>query len=289
MLGIVQLHPQGAPPPMKRAITCMCVLLSLCLQAQEPLTNETIIKLVKAGIGEEVVMGMVNQQAGKYALSADDVIALKRAGESDKVVAAMIFRGGAAGTAAVPSGATGDIPSQPVAAVSNNLPSSPSVDGASIRVYVSDSQSWEIRGGWSAGGNKRSWSGGGYQAGGARPQTAEIIKTFNQRCPEVTVTNNVEKADFAVLLDHEGGKGYARRRNKIVVFNRAGDGIFSDSTRSLGNSVKDACEAILKTADYHGPNEANVPSPAAASTFIPAGPAVASSSKGLMELTFIST
>jgi hypothetical protein len=78
-----------------------------------------------------------------------------------------------------------------------------------------------------------------------RPQTTEIMKTFNQRCPEVAVTNNVAKADFDVTLDHEGGKGYLHRRNKIVVFNRDGDDIFTGSTRELGNSVKDACQAIL--------------------------------------------
>jgi hypothetical protein len=78
-----------------------------------------------------------------------------------------------------------------------------------------------------------------------RPQTTEIMKTFNQRCPEVAVTNNVAKADFSVTLDHEGGKGYLHRRNKIVVFNRDGDDIFADSTRELGNAVKDACQAML--------------------------------------------
>jgi len=118
------------------------------------------------------------------------------------------------------------------------------------RVYVADSESWEMIGGWGMSGNRNangsgSVSGGGYTAGGARPQTAEIIKTFNQRCSNVTITNNVQKADFAVILDHEGGKGLVHRRNKIAVFNRDGDVIFSDSTRELGNSVKDACQAIL--------------------------------------------
>lgn len=122
-----------------------------------------------------------------------------------------------------------------------------------IRVYVTDSQSWEMRGGWAISGNRNadgsgSISGGGYEAGGARPQTAEIIKTFNQKCPEVTITSDVQKADFAVTLDHEGGKGYLRHRNKIVVFNREGDDIFSDSTRELGNSVKNACTAILSAS-----------------------------------------
>ena len=63
---------------------------------------------------------------------------------------------------------------------------------------------------------------------------------------QYTVTNNKERANFAVLLDHEGGKGVLRHRNKIAVFNRDGDAIFSDSTRELGNAVKDACAAIAK-------------------------------------------
>jgi hypothetical protein len=81
-------------------------------------------------------------------------------------------------------------------------------------------------------------------SGGARPQTAEIMKTFGERCP-VIVTNNRDRADFVVMLDHEGGKGWARKDNKVVVFNKAGDMIYSCSTRSLGNGVKDACQAIL--------------------------------------------
>ena len=130
------------------------------------------------------------------------------------------------------------------------------------RVYVADSESWEMTGGWGMSGNRNangsgSISGGGYTAGGARPQTAEIIKTFNQRCSNVTITNNVQKADFAVILDHEGGKGLVHRRNKIAVFNRDGDVIFSDSTRELGNSVKDACQAIL--AAPLRPREASAP------------------------------
>lgn len=136
------------------------------------------------------------------------------------------------------------------------------------RVYVADSESWEMTGGWGMSGNRNAngsggVSGGGFTAGGARPQTAEIIKTFNQRCSNVTITNNVQKADFAVILDHEGGKGLVHRRNKIAVFNRDGDVIFSDSTRELGNSVKDACQAILTAPPR--PREASAPSPSAQS------------------------
>jgi len=62
---------------MKHTIACVISLfLSLTLNAQEPLNNETILKLVKAGIGEDVIVSMVNQQPGKYSLSTDDIIAL---------------------------------------------------------------------------------------------------------------------------------------------------------------------------------------------------------------------
>ena len=127
-------------------------------------------------------------------------------------------------------------------------PSTPAVAGdGKTRVFVTDSQSWETRGGSSAGGNKNGWGASSWMAGGARPQTAEIIKTLNQRCPELTVTNNLAKANFVLTLDHEGGKGLLQHRNKIAVFNSDGDDIFSNSTRELGSAVKDACQAMLSS------------------------------------------
>ena len=96
------------------------------------------------------------------------------------------------------------------------------------RVFVTQSDSWQVKG----------------RTGGAAPQTAEIIKTFAASCPAVMVTNNREKADYIVELDHEGGKGWARRDNKVAVFNKDGDLVYSGSTRTLGAGVKDACSAI---------------------------------------------
>jgi len=114
--------------------------------------------------------------------------------------------------------------------------------GGKIRVFISDSKSWEVHGG--VGGSEDAF--GGASSGGARPQTAEIVKTFGDRCPQVTVTIKQERADYVVLLDHEGGKAATKRDNKVAVFNREGDSIFTTSTRSLGNAVKGACAAILK-------------------------------------------
>jgi hypothetical protein len=130
-----------------------------------------------------------------------------------------------------------------------STPTSPQSDSERARVFVTDSESWEMSG--ASGG-----SSGGFASethGGARPQTAEIIKTFGERCPGV-VTNNIQsKTDYVVVLDHEGGKGYLRHRNKVAVFNRvSGDSVVSKSTLSLGGSVQAACEAITADWTAHG-------------------------------------
>jgi len=108
------------------------------------------------------------------------------------------------------------------------------------RVYVSDSNSWESSGGFTA---SRGSAAGSF-SGGARPQTVEVIKTFGERCPGVVVTMEKAKADYIVLFDREGGKGYARKRDKIAVFKKEGDVLYSGSTRSVGNAVQDSCSAI---------------------------------------------
>lgn len=132
------------------------------------------------------------------------------------------------------------------------------------RVFITDSQSWEISG---AGGGSAAGFGGASH-GGARPQTAEIIKTFGERCPEVIVNNIQEKTDYIVLLDHEGGKSILQHRNKVAVFARvSGDSVVSKSTMSLGGSVQEACQAIHKDWADHG---AAIRTATAAATIKPA-------------------
>jgi hypothetical protein len=133
-----------------------------------------------------------------------------------------------------------------------------SVAAEKPRVYISDSKSWQISGG--VGGTTDGFGGGG--SGGDRPQTAEIIKTFGERCPGVIINNKKEKADYIVLLDHEGGKEAIFKDNKVVVFNKDGDSIMSHSTRSLGNAVKDACTSIASDWPKQAMKAASAPAQA---------------------------
>ncbi len=119
------------------------------------------------------------------------------------------------------------------------------------RVFITESQSWSSSGSGGIGAGVIVGAGGVITAqprgrGGARPQTAEIIKTFNEKCGGCVVTMNKEKADYVIILDHEGGKGFLRHDNKFALFNKDGDAIRSGSTRSLGTAVKEACEALTK-------------------------------------------
>jgi hypothetical protein len=183
------------------------------------ITNARVVQMTKMGLDDDVIVARIKHGTCEFQLSDTDLVELKKDGVSSKVVAAMMDMAPTAVTPLEPS------------------------DGK-VRVFVTDSESWEMRGGGGGGGNSNVWGASSSFSGGARPQTAEIIKTLNERCPQFTVTNTLGKANFVIVLDHEGGKGLLRHRNKIAVFNHNGDDIFSDSTRELGNAVKDACIAM---------------------------------------------
>jgi hypothetical protein len=89
---------KGIPMPLRR-IAVSLVIVSFAAYGQALLDNAAVRKLVKSGAGEQTIVAAINQQPGKYALSTDDLIALKKAGVSDGILAAMILRNGAASPA----------------------------------------------------------------------------------------------------------------------------------------------------------------------------------------------
>jgi tetratricopeptide (TPR) repeat protein len=80
---------------MKRArgIFWLLVVLSLLSSgafAAEVLTNDSILTMVKTGLGEEVIIGKIRISQGQYALATNDILTLKSDGVSDKIIQAMI-------------------------------------------------------------------------------------------------------------------------------------------------------------------------------------------------------
>jgi hypothetical protein len=68
--------------------------LALCLgtaaAAQDVLTNDMVVALVGAGLGEQTIVAKIKASANSFDVSGDKLIALKRQGLSDAVIAAMI-------------------------------------------------------------------------------------------------------------------------------------------------------------------------------------------------------
>jgi hypothetical protein len=75
-------------------------LLSLQAQAQQsaeaPLTNASIIKLVRAGFKEKTVIALVRTRPAQFDLAPDRLIELKRSGVSESIILNMVARGDAA-------------------------------------------------------------------------------------------------------------------------------------------------------------------------------------------------
>lgn len=81
--------------------------------AQEAMSNEGVIKLVQSGMSEELIVNVIKQQPGTYVLGATELVALKEAGVSEKLIAAMLDKGRtptAAETAAAAVQKKGSIP-----------------------------------------------------------------------------------------------------------------------------------------------------------------------------------
>jgi hypothetical protein len=97
---------------------------ALAATAQQTMNNDAVIKMIKAGLSDDIIVGSISSQPGQYDTSADGLIALKAAGASDKVVGAMITK--ASGASAAPASAA--------APAANGLP--PGID--EIGVYMKD-------------------------------------------------------------------------------------------------------------------------------------------------------
>lgn len=93
---------------MKYVRFTLTLALLAGLKAQEPLTNAAIVKMVKAGLSEDIIVSMVKSQPAQYSISPDQLIGLKAAGVSDKIVAVIVEKsaGGSAPGAPTASGAT---------------------------------------------------------------------------------------------------------------------------------------------------------------------------------------
>lgn len=89
---------------MRKCVFALLILV-VCpfLVAQQAMNNDAVIKLVKAGLSDDVIVSTINASPGTYDTSTNGLIALKTAGVSDKVIAAIVVRAAAPPAPAVAS------------------------------------------------------------------------------------------------------------------------------------------------------------------------------------------
>ncbi len=81
------------PVLVRRTLPFTVLIFCMTLAAfagENSLTNDAIVKMVGAGIGEDVIIAMIKSEPGRYNLTADSIIALHKADVSDRILAAML-------------------------------------------------------------------------------------------------------------------------------------------------------------------------------------------------------
>jgi hypothetical protein len=73
-------------------VVVVLVFFSTAGHAQQRLGNQDVVKMVKAGLAEEVVLNVIAGQPTQFAVTPGDLIALKNEGVSDKIIAAMMSK-----------------------------------------------------------------------------------------------------------------------------------------------------------------------------------------------------
>lgn len=76
----------------KRFLAIFLMAACSLLAAQQALNNDSVIKLVKAGLSDSLIVSTIDASPGTYDTSANGLIALKNAGVSDKVIAAIVMK-----------------------------------------------------------------------------------------------------------------------------------------------------------------------------------------------------
>ncbi len=112
------------------------------------------------------------------------------------------------------------------------------------RVFITESSAPQVSADGSVGEAKGSLA----FTGGTSPQNVEVMKAFSRDCHNVIVTANRDKADYIVRLDHEAINPTTPfvHGNKVAVFNKNEDLIYSNSSRLLSSAVRGACTAITE-------------------------------------------
>jgi hypothetical protein len=111
-----------------RVLMMLLLIVAGAAVCQDTIDNEAVIKMTKAGLSDSIIVTTVQSSAGKFSTGPNDLVYLKEQGVSDKVIAAILARGGPAMT----------VPSAGLASADPEIPA-----GIEIGVYYKKAGKWE--------------------------------------------------------------------------------------------------------------------------------------------------
>ncbi|MDR3755059.1 MAG: hypothetical protein P4K93_16525 [Terracidiphilus sp.] len=78
---------------MRKRLPALALLaISSLLFAQQEMNNAAVIKLLKAGLSDDLIVTTIDASPGKYDTSADALTALREAGADSKVISAVLMK-----------------------------------------------------------------------------------------------------------------------------------------------------------------------------------------------------
>ncbi len=122
---------------MRKRLPALALLaIASLLFAQEDMNNAAVIKLLKAGLSDDLIVATIDASPGKYDTSADALEALRNAGADSKVISAVLMKS-APGPPPAPAP---PIASRDVAEPASKIPHG--VDGVGVYFQARDG-SWK--------------------------------------------------------------------------------------------------------------------------------------------------
>jgi len=205
------------------------IFLAFCpmLVAQQVLNNDSVIKLVKAGLSEDLIVSIIAASPGTYDTSADGLIALKTAQISDKVVATIVAKSSTPLLTAV-------APIPPPHSAPDSVTSGPAAPPLAVPVLPANKPRVFLTS-----------SSKGSNTNATRDQSMEMSKDFERDCKGVKISIMQQVADYTVALNHIE-IGLFVRDNQFQIANKDGDLISTTKEGgSIAGGVRNACAMIL--------------------------------------------
>jgi hypothetical protein len=86
--------PHRLAAPFLRGLSRLSLLAiaSVTLTAQDPVTNQAILKMVKAGYSEEFILNVIKVQPSAFSLGPSELVDLKTSGVAERIITAMITK-----------------------------------------------------------------------------------------------------------------------------------------------------------------------------------------------------